>query len=112
MNRKITNANWEPKIRKALTLLQNESLLGNLSSRVSLRRFNEIEKLLVNVRDLLKKDPSDFIKKEFARELETERKFLIIQTLRRGSPRRYLKDLFEKQKIERNHINKLSDNET
>ncbi len=108
MDRKITKANWERKTRKALTLLQNESRLGNLASGAALRRFEEIERLLLNVRDVLKKDPSDFIKKEFLKELETERKLLITQALNRGFPKRYLKELFEKRKIERNQIKQSS----
>lgn len=101
MNRKITQANWECKYRKARAILRNESELGNLSSRASLRRFGEIERLLRNVTDVLKKDPSDFLKREFLRQLSVERKLLIDQVLKRGWPRQFLKDTFDQRKQER-----------
>lgn len=105
MDRKTRKKNREAKERKAVAILQNEVQCKNRSAKKILERLAEIDLSITNVAKAIRLDPGDFLKREFLRQLENEKRLLISQTIKRGTPKTYLKKIFENHKSTINHEN-------
>ena len=105
MDRETRKKNREAKECKALAILQNEVQCKNRSARKILDRLKEIDMSIAHLTEVIQLDRGDFLKREFRRHLETEKRLIISQTIKRGWPRAYLKTLFANQKSTHHECN-------
>jgi len=105
MDRETRKKNREAKECKALAILQNEVQCKNRSARKILDRLKEIDMSIAHLTEVIQLDRGDFLKREFLRQLENEKRLLISQTIKRGTPKTYLKKIFENHKSTINHEN-------
>ena len=98
MDRETRKKNREAKERKALAILQNEIQSKNPLARKILDRMKEIDLSIAHLTEAIQLDRGDFLKREFLLQLETEKRLIISQTIKRGWPKAYLKTLFANQK--------------
>jgi len=108
MNRKTRQNRKIKKEFLAQTIRQIETNYGNRSAGNINKRIDAISDTLNRVSEESQKHPDRFITKEFRAELEREKRVLINLTLQRGWPKTYLKELFEKRKLEQGKQRKVN----